>query len=227
MSITFGSTSTEGTKTKTNVSVNNVEIKKADIMYNTQQKWQKKPDDIGIQMELTHKNIDWTTQFYVGGIFKAPDGTVEGWGSAYKVKLLLEAVGLTGARLDKTVGPEQQRFPTDLGTLLEGKKFSLLRYKNTKQKQDGGYYWSDWQTVAPENSFEELKTSFKEALEHTDPASGQPAPYIKNFLSPEMELETEVNEPANNEETATHSNSAVPEAPKMPSFNQPLGCDGH
>ena len=224
MSITFGGASTEGTKEKTNIAVNNVTIESAEVVYNKQQKWQtKRPDDVGLEMKLKHSNIDWLTDFYVGGIFKAPDGLVEGWGSAFKVKILLEAVGLTGARLDKTAGPEAQRFPTDLATLLVGKKFALLRYKSTKEKQDGGHWWSDWQTVAADNSFEELKKAFKEALEHTDPASGQPAPYIKNFLDPAMEKEAELDGPWNDEETATNSNTAVPEAPKMPSFNQPLG----
>ena len=157
MSITFGGASTEGTKEKTNISVNNVTIESATVVYNKQQKWQRKPDDVGIEMKLKPDNVDFTTDYYIGGLFKAPDGLVQGWGSAYKVKLLLEAIGLTGARLDKNTGPEGQRFPTDMHEHLKGKRFALLRYKSTKEKQNGDYYWSDWQTVAAENNFEELR----------------------------------------------------------------------
>ena len=217
MSITFGGASKEGTKTKTNISVDNVKIATAKVVYNQQQKWQKRPDDVGIEMTLDIGK-SWEPNFYLGGIFKAEDGVVTGWGSAYKVKMLLDAVGLSGARLDKTLGPEQQRFPVDLADMLVNRKFARLSYKSTKEKQNGDYYWSDWQTVASENSFEELKTAFKEALEHRDPHSGEPAPYVKNFLSPEMEEETDLGGPWDDEVT-TNSNSAVPEAPKMPSFN--------
>ena len=219
MSITFGGAS-DAPKEKTNIRIDNVTITNAEVLYNTQQKWQKKPDDVGIEMTLDIGK-DWFPTFYLGGIFKAEDGLVTGWSSAYKVKMLLEAVGLTGARLDKTTGPESQRFPSDLPELLKGRKFARLSYKSTKEKQDGsGHWWSDWQTVAPENNFEELRIAFKEALEHRDPASNEPAPYVKNFLSPEMEEESAFDGPWNDtvEETATDSNTAVAEAPKMPSL---------
>ena len=220
MSITFGGEN-DAPKEKTNIRIDNVTITNADVVYNKQQKWQQKPDDVGIEMTLDIGK-DWFPTFYLGGIFKAEDGVVTGWSSAYKIKILLEAVVLTGARLDKDAGPEAQRFPSDLADQLKGRKFARLSYKSIKAKPDGnGHYWSDWQTVAPENHFEELRTSFKEAIEHRDPQSNEPAPYVKNFLSPEMEGDTELDGPWNDtaEDTATNSNTAVAEAPKMPSFN--------
>ena len=220
MSITFGTTEA---KPKTNIGIDNATIISAEVVYNKAQKWQKIPDDVGVEMELDiGKSFNPT--FYVGGFFKKDDvsGNVVGWGTGFKVKILLDSIGLTGAKLDKTKPAEHQRFPENTGDLIVGKRFARLSYKTTKAKDDGNHYWRDWQQVAPENHFEELRTAFMDAATRVDPSTGQPAPYIKDYLFPETEeaQTPDLSGPWDDEETATKSNNngAVPKAPAMPNL---------
>ena len=218
MSITFGGTDT-APKQRTNIGIDNARIVTANVVYNKAQKWQKKPDDIGIEMTLDIGK-DFQPEYYIGGWFKADpvSGNAAGWGSAYKVKILLEAIGLRGARLDYDKSTELQRFPEDLATHLVGKTFTRLSYKTTKEKDSGGHFWRDWQQVAPENNFEELRNAFMEALSHRDPASNEPAPYIKDFLHPDQE-ETQDTPQTNTVVSATNpTEGAVPTAPEMPNI---------
>ena len=220
MSITFGCSSSEP-KQRTNIGLDNVKIAKAEVVYNKAQKWQKKPDDVGIEMELDIGK-DWNPTFYVGGWFKSDpiSGNCEGWSTAFKVKILLEAVGLTGAKLDYSQPVEHQRFPEDLASSLVGKKFTRLSYKTTKKKESGDHYWRDWQQVAPENHFEELRKEFMEAVTHRNPDTDEPQPYVKDFLDPEQDVDDALEGPWDDEITATETpiDGAVPKAPVMPNL---------
>tara|TARA_B100001123_G_C15203403_1_gene984276 strand:+ start:530 stop:1183 length:654 start_codon:yes stop_codon:yes gene_type:complete len=217
MSITFGGTDT-APKQRTNIGIDNARVISANIVYNKAQKWQKKPDDIGIEMKIDIGK-SFQPDFYIGGWFKRDDvsGNAAGWGSAYKVKIFLDSVGFRGAKLDYNKPPQQQTFPEDLSAHLTGKVFTRLCYKTTKMKDDGSHYWRDWQQVAPENNFEELRTAFNEAISHRDPASNEPAPFIKNFLHPDQEEEMNVSVPVGEEKTATTNptEGAVPTMPNM------------
>lgn len=228
MSITFGGTDT-APKQRTNVSIDNATILKANVVYNKAQKWQKKPDDVGLEMTLDIGK-SFEPEFYVGGWFKADtvSGNTVGWGTAYKVKIFLESIGLTGARIDKTKPVEHQRFPENTAEMLLGKTFTRLSYKTNKEKDSGGHFWRDWQQVAPQNHFEELRTSFNEAISHTDPKTGELAPYVKDFLHPDQEKDTALEGPWDDtadkddtvqvEQTATTQTETVgiPKAPTMP-----------
>ena len=216
MSITFGTTES---KPKTNIGIDNATIISAEVVYNKAQKWQKQPDDVGVEMELDiGKSFNPT--FYVGGFFKKDEvsGNILGWGTAFKVKILLDSIGLRGAKLDKTKPAEHQRFPENTAELIVGKTFARLSYKTTRTKDDGGNYWRDWQQVAPENHFEELRTAFMEAATRVDPNTKQPAPNIKDYLFPEAEATNEPDLSGPWDDNATTSNNAVPQGPKMPDF---------
>ena len=184
MSITFGTT-TDSDRPKQNLSLDNATIVTADIVYNEKQKWQKTPDDVGVVLTLDIGK-SFQPSFYVGGWFKKDivSNNVVGWGSAYKVKILLDAVGMTGARIDTTKTVEHQRFPQETAEQLLGKTFTRLSYKSTREKPDGGNYWTDWQQVAQINHFEELKKAFFDAVNHRDPATDEPQTFVKDYLHP-------------------------------------------
>ena len=172
-----------------NIFVDNVKVVTADINYETKQDWQTYSDDMSINMTLDIGR-DFQPSFYIGGNFKKDEtsGQVIGWGTAFKIKLFFDAIGMP-IRLSKGKLLQDQRLPDDAASQLIGKEFARLTYKSTKLKKTGDNMWKEWQETRPTNvDHAEFKDIFRNAVTNN---------WIKDFLSPDDDV------PFNNKETAT------------------------
>ena len=172
-----------------NIFVDNVKVVTDDINYETKQDWQTYSDDMSINMTLDIGR-DFQPNFYIGGNFKKDEtsGQVIGWGTAFKIKLFFDAIGMP-IRLSKGKLLQDQRLPDDAASQLIGKEFARLTYKSTKLKKTGDNMWKEWQETRPTNvDHAEFKDIFRNAVTNN---------WIKDFLSPDDDV------PFNNKETAT------------------------
>ena len=175
-------------KNSENIFVDNVKVVTADINYETKQDWQTYSDDISINMTLDIGR-DFQPSFYIGGNFKKDEtsGQVVGWGTAFKIKLFFDAIGMP-IRLSKGKLLQDQRLPDDAASQLIGKEFARLTYKSTKLKKTGDNMWKEWQETRPTNvDHAEFKDIFRNAVTNN---------WIKDFLSPDDDV------PFDNKETS-------------------------
>ena len=177
------------TKNSENIFVDNVKIVTANLNYETKQDWQTYSDDMSISMTLDIGR-DFNPRFYIGGNFKKDEtsGEVLGWGTAYKIKLFFDAIGMP-IRLSKGKLLQDQRLPQGAESQLIGKEFARLTYKSTKLKKTGDNMWKEWQETRPTSvDHAEFKDIFRNAVANN---------WIKDFLSPDNDV------PFDNKETST------------------------
>ena len=177
------------TKNSENIFVDNVKIVTANLNYETKQDWQTYSDDMSISMTLDIGR-DFNPSFYIGGNFKKDEtsGEVLGWGTAYKIKLFFDAIGMP-IRLSKGKLLQDQRLPEGAESQLIGKEFARLTYKSTKLKKTGDNMWKEWQETRPTSvDHAEFKDVFRNAVANN---------WIKDFLSPDNDV------PFDNKETST------------------------
>ena len=176
------------TKNSENIFVDNVKIVTANLNYETKQDWQTYSDDMSISMTLDIGR-DFNPSFYIGGNFKKDEtsGQVLGWGTAYKIKLFFDAIGMP-IRLSKGKLLQDQRLPQGAESQLIGKEFARLTYKSTKLKKTGDNMWKEWQETRPTSvDHAEFKDIFRNAVANN---------WIKDFLSPDNDV------PFDNKETS-------------------------
>ena len=177
------------TKNSENIFVDNVKIVTANLNYETKQDWQTYSDDMSISMTLDIGR-DFNPRFYIGGNFKKDEtsGQVLGWGTAYKIKLFFDAIGMP-IRLSKGKLLQDQRLPQGAESQLIGKEFARLTYKSTKLKKTGDNMWKEWQETRPTSvDHAEFKDIFRNAVANN---------WIKDFLNPDNDV------PFDNKETST------------------------
>tara|TARA_R100001594_G_C4015669_1_gene258016 strand:- start:479 stop:1066 length:588 start_codon:yes stop_codon:yes gene_type:complete len=193
----FASSSTES-KHADNIFLNTVKIHECNIQYGVKLDWQKTADDISITLKLD-VGRDFMPELYIGGQFKTDElsGEVSGWGTAYKVKLLFDAIGFP-LRLSKGKTKEHQRLPEDAPNILNGKEFVRLSYKSTRLKQNGDNRINDWQQVAKIGDEKDLKDAFHKAVSNN---------WVKDFLDPSQET--------NNHQATEHSNTELEDVPPV------------
>tara|TARA_Y100000310_G_scaffold329284_1_gene398822 strand:+ start:261 stop:848 length:588 start_codon:yes stop_codon:yes gene_type:complete len=172
----FGTTSNSSNGTSSNVIVQPVTVADFNVTYGEKRDWQKYSDDIGIDLVLD-VGQDFQPTMYIGGSFALDElnNTITGWGRAYKVKMLLDAIGLP-VRLAKGTVVVDNRLPDDAKDHIVGKKFLRLSYLSTKRKTDGSHRWKDWQDTDKIGHEQALKDAFTLAV-----SKG----YVKDFLDPD------------------------------------------
>ena len=172
----FGTTSNKSSGPATNIIVQPVTIADFNITYGEKREWQKYSDDIGIDLVLD-VGQDFQPTMYIGGSFALDElnNTITGWGRAYKVKMLLDAIGLP-VRLAKGTVVSDNRLPDDARDHIVGKKFLRLSYQSTKVKADGSHRWKDWQDTDKIGHEQALKDAFTLAVSKQ---------YVKDFLDPD------------------------------------------
>lgn len=163
--------------------VDTVKIVKAEINYRVMEKWQKMPDDISLKLTLDIGK-DFEPEMYIGGQFREDkvSGNVISWGTATKVKILLDNIGL-GVACDKNAPASAQKLPEDIADRMVGQEFLRLMYRSTRTKQDGNYRIKEWQetgAVGPGNA-QKLKNKFNEAVSNSwvkdyNPSAEAPKP---------------------------------------------------
>ena len=172
----FGAISNSGNGTGSNIIVQPVTITDFTVTYGEKRDWQNYSDDIGIDLVLD-VGQDFQPTMYIGGSFALDDlnNTITGWGRAYKVKMLFDAIGLP-IRLAKGTVVSDNRLPEDAKTHIVGKKFLRLSYLSTKVKADGKHRWKDWQDTDKVGHEQALKDAFTLAVSKQ---------YVKDFLDPD------------------------------------------
>ena len=172
----FG-TSTGGGNSS-NILTQTVKIADIKVTYGEKRDWQKYSDDIGIDLTLDIGK-DFQPTMYIGGSFKVDDlnGTIIGWGRAFKVKMLFDAIGLP-IKLAMGSAVIENRLPEGAEKHIIGQEFERLSYLSTKMKQDGTNRWRDWQDVAKPGQGDHLKEQFNKSV--TDG-------YVKDFKAPGSE----------------------------------------
>ena len=137
------------------------------------EKWQKMPDDISLKLTLDIGK-DFQPEMYIGGQFREDkvSGNVISWGTATKVKILLDNIGL-GVACDKNASAgsqaSAQKLPNDIKDKMIGKEFLRLMYRSIRTKQDGNYRIKEWQEtgmVGPGNA-QKLRNKFAEAISNS------------------------------------------------------------
>lgn len=168
----FGKQSSENSD---NVIVQKVKIADVEITYGTKQDWQKYADDIGVNLTLDVGQA-FQPKMYIGGTFKIDEvnNSVIGWGRAFKVKMLFDAIGLP-IKLAKGSAVIDNRLPEDASKHIIGKEFARLSYKSTKLKADGANRWVDWQDTEKVGNESLLKDKFKKSFSEG---------FVPNFLEP-------------------------------------------
>jgi hypothetical protein len=167
---------TESTKTEgSNIIVKATTIADINITYNQQREWQQYPDDIGVDLTLD-VGQDFQPVMYIGGDLKKDDvnGSVIGWGRAYKVKMLFDALGLF-LKLGKGKTIEENKIPQSVVDQAVGKQFVRLSYLSTKVGRTGKNIWKDWQDTTALGNENDLKTAFTDAVDKG---------YVKDFNPP-------------------------------------------
>ncbi len=149
--------------------VDTVKIADAVINYRVMEKWQKMPDDISLKLTLDIGK-DFQPEMYIGGQFREDtvSGNVISWGTATKVKILLDNIGL-GVACDKNAPAGSQKLPDDIKDRMIGKEFLRLMYRSNRTKQDGNYRIKEWQetgAVGPGNA-QKLRNKFAEAVSNS------------------------------------------------------------
>lgn len=149
--------------------VDTVKIADAIINYRVMEKWQKMPDDISLKLTLDIGK-DFQPEMYIGGQFREDkvSGNVISWGTATKVKILLDNIGL-GVACDKNASAGSQKLPDDIKDKMIGKDFLRLMYRSIRTKQDGNYRIKEWQEtgmVGPGNA-QKLRNKFADAISNS------------------------------------------------------------
>lgn len=171
------SSSSNGPTKVDNIFVETAQIQDVNITYGEKASWQNFADDIGVEMTLDIGK-GFNPKMYIGGNFKVDttSGEVVGWSTAFKVKLLFDALDMP-IKLSKGKQKTDQRLPSNAPELMKGKKFARLSYKSSKIRNDGKNRWIDWQQVDKASvNHQEFKNKFRDAV-----AKG----FVKNFVAPE------------------------------------------
>jgi hypothetical protein len=102
-------------------------------------------DDIGLRLKLDIGK-DWLKDFYTGGNFKR-EGADTSWGSAFKVKLVLDSLGIQG-KLDG-----EMVIPQSVTDQLIGREIFVLQYV-ARLKADGKPGYNDYNIVVAQRDRE-------------------------------------------------------------------------
>lgn len=161
-------------KKSNGVFVSKSKVSAVKVFYDEQQKWQTRPDSIGVEMTLDIGK-DFEPTFYVGGAFKLDEfGDKVGIGTVKKVDILLESLGIDASLT------EDNKIPEDVVNDIVGREFVRLSYVSGV-KDNGKSKWSDWQETRPVGTdFNDFTDAFLNAVNQG---------WVKNYKpEPEDEL---------------------------------------
>ena len=137
---------------KNGVVINEVIIRKVlNVLYDEKLPWMQYSDDIGLNLEL-NVGRDFYPKFYVGGNWKRNSrNEIVGYGSSFKINLLLRACGFE--KVDKLFNDECELSQQTIDDLV-GRKFLRLSYARGL-KTTGKIDWKDWQQAGRDEEGQE------------------------------------------------------------------------
>ena len=128
--------------------------------YNVKETWQKREDDISLEITLDIGK-DFQPTYKIGGYFnRNDDGTIKNNGTATKVKILLESAGLNW---EDSLDENNQLSDTALEK-LQGAEICTLSYVYGT-KPNGKTGWTYWNEVGKPSDSDALKAKFHKAVE--------------------------------------------------------------
>jgi len=129
--------------------------------YNVKEDWQTREDDISLELTLDiGKSFQPTT--VIGGYFnRNDDGSIKNYGTATKVKILLESAGLDW----RESVDDNHQLTDDALEQLQGKEICMLSYIYGT-KPNGKTGWTYWNEVAKAGFDEALRRKFHTAVEN-------------------------------------------------------------
>ena len=163
-----GSSAIGGNTSRPNgIFVSKAKIATVEAFYNEQQRWQKKPDDLGLMMCLDIGR-DFQPEFYVGGMLKRTEfGDVVGIGTIKKIDILLTSLGI-----DADISKDDLTLLQSVLDEFIGREFLRLSYVSGV-KDNGKPRWSDWQeTRRVGTDYDDFTASFLKAVANE---------YVKNY----------------------------------------------
>lgn len=92
-------------------------------------------DDIALRFTLSVPGLSFSKDLYIGGSFKRegdPSGAVVGWGTAYRIALVFEALGVDG-----DINDEGRLEDPEVLDQFIGKDLLYLQYVNRIREKDG------------------------------------------------------------------------------------------
>ena len=143
--------------------VNKALITGLEVKYDVQEAWMKRPNDIQIIVKFTlpdNDRVDWEKTLKINGSFNK-ENSDKSWGSAIKVKMFLEAVGINK--------PEHKEDFTISDSYIDqamGKEIMILSYPSVKKNpKTGKSYWNDWDNVGSVyKGMDNLKSRFDKSV---------------------------------------------------------------
>ena len=142
----------------------NVKIIDAKVQYpSAKESWQKRKDDIVLTLTLDVGSDSFQPELILRGYFnKKEDGSFQNNGTATKIKILFDSVGVNW---DSSVDKENYELTDDSLEQLAGKEFCKLSYV-WGIKDDGKSRWNDWTEVAKVGDDQKLKDKFQDAVKN-------------------------------------------------------------
>ena len=141
----------------------NVKIVDASVQYTPpKESWQKRQDDIILTLTLD-VGADFQQELILRGFFnKNEDGSWKNNGTATKIKILFDSVGVNW---DNSFVKESFELTDSSLEELAGKEFCKLSYV-WGVKDDGKSRWNDWTEVAKVGDDQKLKDKFQDAVKN-------------------------------------------------------------
>jgi len=141
----------------------NVKIVDASVQYTPpKESWQKRQDDIVLTLTLD-VGASFQPELALRGFFnKNEDGSWKNNGTATKIKILFDSVGVNW---DNSFVKENFELTDSCLEELAGKEFCKLSYV-WGVKDDGKTGWNDWTEVAKVGEDQKLKDKFLEAVKN-------------------------------------------------------------
>ena len=142
----------------------NVKIIDASVQYTPpKESWQKRGDDILLTLTLDVGNAEFQPELVLRGYFnKQEDGSWKNNGTATKIKILFDSVGVNW---DNSFIKEDYELTDSSLEELSGKEFCKLSYV-WGVKDNGKSGWNAWTEVAKVGDDQKLKDKFLDAVKN-------------------------------------------------------------
>ena len=139
-----------------------VKIVDASVQYpSTKENWLTRKDDIVLTLTLDVGNDKFQPELVLRGYFnKKEDGSFQNNGTATKIRILFDSVGINA---DDAIDKEKFEISDESLEQLVDKEFCKLSYVYGV-KEDGKTGWSDWSEVAKVGDDQKLKDKFIDAV---------------------------------------------------------------
>lgn len=131
-------------------------VKSVELKYDHKLKFQKRLNDV-VLIVTFNDGQDWDKTLNIFGNFNKDKGN---WGSALKLKMFFEAVGIKDPEYK-----DDYSIPDNYLDRAIGQEFLVLSYPSVNLKDDGKPYWNIFpETMSPKRGRDRLKERFSKQV---------------------------------------------------------------